>query len=352
MKFIVGYKITEDPRFISYITDHKENISEVYFSWRSMKNGRNDQLKSEGLNPLYAEKMQEEDLKKLSDEGISLNLLLNGNCYGVDSQSRSFFEEVGNTVDYLCENYNLTSVTASSMLIAKFIKDNFSDLPVRASVNIGVGTPEAADYLSEYFDGFYLKREFNRNFDAIKKMRAYCDEKGKKLYMLANSGCFSDCPARTFHDNLVSHEKEISGMDNAYNFEGICHEYLKGGKNLLTLIKDSNYVRPEDIHMYDGLFDGIKLATRQNPFPIRIMHAYITGKFYGSVTNLTEPDHSASLGDYILDNSLFPDDFGRKVASCNKDCKNCNYCKTVLDKVLKKKEEDGEILFLDDSNNL
>ena len=141
-------------------------------------------------------------------------------------------------------------------------------------------------------------------------------------------------------------------MDNAYNFEGVCHEYLKGGKNLLTLIKDSNYVRPEDIYLYDGLFDGIKLATRQNPFPVRIMHPYITGKFYGSVSNLTEPDHSASLGDYILDNTLFPEDFGRKVATCNKDCKNCNYCNTVLDKVLKKKEEDGEILFLDDSNNL
>ncbi len=351
MSFIVGYKITEDPRFISYITDHKDCISEVYFSWRSMKNGRSDQLKAENLNPLWAEKMQEEDLKTLSDEGIKLNLLLNGNCYGADSQSRSFFEEIGNTVDYLSENYNVSSVTSSSLLIAKFIKENFPDLSVRASVNIGVGTPEAADYLAEYFDGFYLKREFNRNFDAIRKMRTWCDDKGKKLYMLANSGCFSDCPARTFHDNLVSHEKEISAMDNAYNFEGICHEYLKGGKNLLTLIKDSNYVRPEDISLYDGMFDGIKLATRQNPFPVRIMHAYIQGKYYGAVTDLTEPMHTASTGEYIIDNSRFPEDFGRTVASCKKNCADCNYCKNVLEKALIKNNKE-DILFLDDSENL
>ena len=70
MQFIVGYKITEDERFLRYIIDHSENISEVYFSWRSMKNGRNDQLKSEGLNPLYAEKMQEEDLKIFAQQRI------------------------------------------------------------------------------------------------------------------------------------------------------------------------------------------------------------------------------------------------------------------------------------------
>ncbi|MBQ2942693.1 MAG: hypothetical protein IJD97_10740 [Clostridia bacterium] len=340
MSFIVGYKITEDPRFISYICDHKDKISEVYFSWRSMKNGRNDQLKSEDLNPLWAEKMQEEDLKKLSSEGISLNLLLNGNCYGAESQSRSFFTELGNTIDYLTGCYSITSVTSSSLLIAKFIKENFPSLSLRASVNIGVGTPEAADYLKEYFDGFYLKREFNRNFDAIKKMRSYCDDAGKKLYMLANSGCFSDCPARTYHDNLVSHEKEISAMDNAYNFEGLCHEYLTDKKNFLTLIKDSNYVRPEDIHLYDGLFDGIKLATRQNPFPVRIMHAYLTGRYYGSVTELTEPDHTASLKGKILDNSAFPDDFGKTVASCSKNCSECNYCENVLNKVLTERNPD------------
>ena len=53
----------------------------------------------------------------------------------------------------------------------------------------------------------------------------------KKLFMLANSGCLNFCSAHNFHDNLVAHEADISKMDNAYNFSGICHEYLKNTEN-------------------------------------------------------------------------------------------------------------------------
>ena len=64
-------------------------------------------------------------LDKLRKSGINLNVLFNANCYGAESQSWSLFENVGNTVGFLKERYNLSSVTTTSSLIAKFVKSNF-----------------------------------------------------------------------------------------------------------------------------------------------------------------------------------------------------------------------------------
>ena len=47
----------------------------------------------------------------------------------------------------------MASVTTTSPLIAKFIKNNFEELEVRASVNMEIGTVQGLDYLAEYFDG-------------------------------------------------------------------------------------------------------------------------------------------------------------------------------------------------------
>ena len=63
--------------------------------------------------------------------------------------------------------------------------------------------------LFDLFDGFYLMREYNYNLLHIAKLRRDLDAVGKKLYLLANSGCMSYCPGQTFHDNLVAHEDEV-----------------------------------------------------------------------------------------------------------------------------------------------
>lgn len=110
---------------------------------------------------------------------ITLNLLFNANCYGADTQSRFFFNKVGETIDCIKNLYNLKSVTTTSPLIAKFIKSNFSDIEVRASVNMEIGTVQGMKYLAKYFDSFYMKRELNRDFDSIKILHRWCEENGK-----------------------------------------------------------------------------------------------------------------------------------------------------------------------------
>ena len=159
---------------VSAIKEWASKIGEIYFSWEDLPNGRNT-IASVDMNRYAARQKQENDLLELSQHGISFNLLLNGNCYGKDAQSRAFFCKVGDTVEYLQEKYNLKSVTTTSPLIAKFFKQNFEDIEVRASVNMGIEGTVGMDYVAEFFDSFYLKREYNRDLKKLKAARVWCD---------------------------------------------------------------------------------------------------------------------------------------------------------------------------------
>ena len=303
MKYSVGYQLREHTDFLECIIANKEHISEVYFSWGDFANGRNNQLRQTGLTPWEAQLKQEAELRWLAEEGLQFNLLFNATCYGKDSQSKAFFAKIGETVTYIQEKMGLKSITTTSPLIAKFIKENFEEIDVRASVNMSIGTIEGMEYVAEYFDSYYLKREYNRDFDKIAELKAWCDTNGKLLYGLANSGCLNNCSAHVFHDNLVSHESEIAAMDNGYAFEGICRKYLAKGENAHALLDYTSFIRPEDVSLYEGLFPAMKLATRVSMCPVKILKAYIEkGMHTGSVLDLLEPNHTGLFYPYLLEN--------------------------------------------------
>lgn len=303
MLFSVGYAVKRDDKLVNEIIAQKENVSEVYFSFGKMPSGRNDQTRSEGLTSWEAMSKQIEDLKALSAAGLKFNLLFNANCYGDRAQARSFFAEVGETVEYIGGNFSLSSVTTTSPLVAKFIKQNFPEIDVRASVNMGIGSILGMEYVADVFDSYYVKREKNRDFNALLELRTWCNQNGKEMYLLANSGCLNDCSAHTFHDNLVAHEDGASRMDNGYQFEGVCKKYLSLEKNRSALLSATNYIRPEDVELYEGIVPAMKLATRVHVNPARILRAYIERKkFVGNMASLLEPDHSGSIYPYVLEN--------------------------------------------------
>ena len=299
MKYMVGLKNT-DTELLECIKENKENIYEVYFSWGDIPNGRTSQLESGRYTPWEMQEMQRSVLTELSKEGIALNLLFNANCYGKDSQSRAFFHKVGTIIDYVSETYGLQSITTTSPLIAKFVHQNFEGIEVRASVNMEIGTVQGMEYLAEYFDSYYMKRELNRDFASIKVLHKWCEESGKKMYLLANSGCLNHCSAHNFHDNLVAHEAEIAQMDNAYEFHGVCKGYLKNENRYQALIHNTNFIRPEDMHLYEPYFVAAKLATRIHRNPSMVVKSYMREKYSGNILELLEPAHN--IYPYVVEN--------------------------------------------------
>ena len=123
------------------------------------------------------------------------------------------------------------------------------------------------------------------------------------MYLLANSGCLNDCSAHTFHDNLVAHEEGAAKMDNGYQFTGVCKKYLSQEKNRHVLLDGTNYIRPEDVELYETLVPAMKLATRVHENPSRILRAYIERKkFVGNMASLLEPNHAGTIYPYVLEN--------------------------------------------------
>lgn len=299
MRFMVGLSQT-DRGFTECILENAKHIFEVYFSWGDFPNGRSSQDISGEYTFWELLDVQRQELKKLSDNGIALNLLFNANCYGADSQSRAFFNKVGMTIEYILRTYGLQSITTTSPLIARFVKENFEDLEVRASVNMEIGTVEGMEYLARYFDSYYMKRELNRDLAAVRLLHRWCTENGKKLFFLANSGCLNHCSAHTFHDNLVAHEAQLAKMDNAYAFRGICHEYLAEERNYRMLIERTNFVRPEDMGKYEPYFEAAKLATRVHRNPSMVLSSYVRGRYSGNILELLEPAHS--IYPYVIEN--------------------------------------------------
>ena len=286
MKFSVGYQA--DEAWIEAILANRSSVYDCYFAFGTMPSGRH------GVNDANR---QLDDLGRLADGGIALNILFNANCYGARAQSKELFGEIGEALERFSDGGALQSVTTTSPLIARFVKENFPQLKTRASVNMEIGTVEGMEYLADRFDGYYVKRELNRDRAAFAVLKRWADANGKELFMLANSGCLNNCSSHIFHDNLVAHEAEIAKEDNGYAYRGTCWDYLRRETDKAKILSRWNWVKPEDIHLYDGLVTAAKLATRINANPVRVLESYVSGSHAGNILDLLEPNHSAVLKD-------------------------------------------------------
>jgi len=152
--------------------------------------------------------------------------------------------------------------------------------------------------------------------------------------MLANSGCLRFCSGQTFHDNLVAHEDEV---DETVNIPGwtphVCWAYLREPDNWPVILQ-STWIRPEDLHHYDGLFDTVKLATRMSSRPRLIIQSYANRRFRGNLLDLFEPGFSPALAPSLIDNDKFPLDWFGRTSTCDRKCHRCTYCRDVLEQVI------------------
>lgn len=306
-----------------------------------MPSGRGAVSQGEDLLPHEALQFQQQQLQQLHEAGIRLNLLLNANCYGKYSLSKNFLIQTGDLIDYLQAEFGVQSITTTSPVLAHFIKENFSPLEVRASINMEIGTIEGMEYLEQDFDGFYYKRELNRDLRQVQKLRRWCDTHEKKLYMLANSGCLNFCSARQFHDNLVAHEQEIAEMDNGAQFKSACSRFLSDAAHRVAVLQHLNCVRPEEIKLFEPYVAAAKLASRVSLRPEAILRAYVQGHYEGNLLDLLEPNHAAAFYPAIIDNSHLPRDYCTHVASCTKQCETCEYCKIALEHAIVQLNEGG-----------
>ena len=337
MKFAAGYQLSErDEEPFSYLVEsYREHIDELYFPWMDMPTGRSALSVRRGYVDWTAQQRLEKDLTEIKKMGIKLDLLLNANCYGDGALSKALANKVVSILDYLGERLNGPDiVTTTSPFIAHVIKRNFPAIIVRASVNMRIGTVKGMEYMADLFDSFYVQREYNRNFSVLNELKTWGDSNGKTLLLLANSGCLNFCSGQTFHDNLVAHESGCGETDNLEGFTPhTCWRFLSNKKNWPVVLQNS-WIRPDDVHHYEGIVNVMKLATRMHALPGVVLQAYCSGSYYGNLLDLCEPGFGPLFAPDVIENSAFPPDWFEKTSTCNKQCHKCGYCREVLEIVI------------------
>ena len=338
LRLSVGYPCATPISFFDSIAPYLDKVGEVYFGKADIPSGR---ATFEG-DLRCDQAIFESDLAKFSKAGVRLNLLLNGNCYGERAVSQSLADEVCATVESFGERFGLHTVTTVSPFIAYTVKSRFPDIDIRASVNAWIDGVGGMQQCADLFDSFYVKRDYNYCIDEIKREYAFCQKNGKRLYLLANSGCIPNCAYHTFHDNMIAHSKGLDKSGSPSFQPYLCRKLISKPENRYLLLS-GNIIRPEDIPSYEGLVDGVKIATRIHPFPALLVRAYAKGYWDGNLTSLSEPGFADILGQVILDNASIPSDYFEKKTQCPRAknngttayCKDCGYCAEVYKSILK-----------------
>ena len=331
-----GYQHFADGAPFAEIALRHPAVREVYFPWVDEPSGRPKLGFEEEDDPDELAAALKRDLTRLRNAGVGLDLLLNANCYGAEAMSTALEKRVEGILETLDSWGCMPEIcTVASPFVARTVKALAPDVEVRASVNMRLTTLQAFRYLAPLFDSYYLGRDVQRNLETVKRFSDWCHANGKKLCILANSGCLRNCPWQTYHDNLIAHSDDAMKAGNVRGWNPhLCWTLYKDRKNFAEILK-ATWVRPEDIHRYDGLVDVVKLATRQHANPDMVMSAYERGAFEGNLLDLFEPGFSPAFFPAFIDNTAFPPDWFEKTSACARECSECGYCEKVLAECMK-----------------
>ena len=336
MNFAVGYKHVAEGEPFSAAVLAQPAVREVYFPWVEEPSGRPKVGYGEGDDAATICDVLHDELVALKAGGVRLDLLLNANCYGAEAMGAGLESHV---IDILATLIGWGTkpdvVTAASPFVARTVKRVFPEIEVRASVNMWLATVQAMAYLAPWFDSFYAGRDVQRNLDTVRRMADWCHAHGKRIGILANSGCLRNCPWQTYHDNLIAHSDAALKLPAARDFNPhLCWTLYREPRNLPEILK-ATWIRPEDLHRYEGLVDFVKLATRQHASPRLVIEAYARGEYHGNLLDLLEPGFSPAFRPRFIDNAAFPPDWFERTGACARECVNCGYCERVFGQVTK-----------------
>ncbi len=334
MKLAVGYQQSPTHSLVETVREYAADIGEVYFAPPGAPSGRMPLGLDTAQTPAQVQAQLEADLAVLRGLGVRLNLLFNASCHGEWAVSESLAGHVRAQVGYFHERFGLSVVTTCSPMIAAVVKDHFPAVATRASVNMRIGTIEAAAQIGAFFDEYVLQREYNRDLGRLAAFQAWCDRHGKRMELLANSGCMAWCAGQTFHDNLVAHESTASQIRPADFDPVLCRHVYLDPDNWPGILA-STWIRPEDLHHYEPYVSQVKLATRMHRDPAMVIDAYAKRSHAGDLLDLLEPGHGPMLGGRWIDNSRFPADWFATTTTCRRECHACGYCRRTLKTVLR-----------------
>jgi len=336
-KYAFGYFFEKRHGFTfrDLVEQYAPFLQEVYFPWPGLLSAREIEEK----DPAAQRERVIDDMRFCRSKGLKLDLLVNATCYGdkalTEAQRLDYYanlEEMGKA-GILPE-----IVTTTSPYIAIITKQFNAAIDRRASVNMRLNSTTAMEYVADEFDSFYICRDIQRDQPTVEMFAEWGKKNGKKICMLANSGCLRYCPWQTFHETLLSHDfQHIHNEMRTMSLPpALCVGLIKE-RNYEEILRGS-WIRPEDLHRYEPYISVFKLSTREADRPDLILKAYTSRSYDGDLLQILDPGFSLLVRPCVFDNKAFPKEWseGKIAGRCAIDCTHCGKCAEVLKLVFKR----------------
>jgi collagenase-like PrtC family protease len=331
------YKLLDLIQKLNEQKNTKTKVGEVYSSIKKSITGsaRSASLIPNDVTTAYAEKY----IKKAKSMGLDFNYLVNSSCLGNLEYLPEYRHEL---VDYLkwIDSTPAKYISVANPFVVDLVKRH-TNLKIVLSIVSDPKSVNRVDLLKkDGIDRIVLSTSINRNIPLLKKIR---DSTKCKLEVLANESCLNDCPYKTYHYAVSSHDSQQSLKVMSFDYCLIkCS--LARLSDLKQIIR-SPWIRPDDVAVYDDInIDYLKLSGRIMPtnWIQRAITAYATNKYASNLYDLIDQQkmfsedfrHFVTAKDFgpldlQIDNKKlngFLDQIIKSRVVCGQDCKTCNIC--------------------------
>ena len=308
--------------------------------------------------PMVSNEKFEAYVRHAADHGIDFNYTLNSIFpYG---NKRDLYEhrfQIANLVRWL-EDCGVKRITIATPIMAYIIRDVAkSNIALEVSTIAHVETVTQIKYWKENFgiDKVCNNLLLNRNFIFLKRAAKYCNDHGIMLELMVNEFCgvggkdyATNC---IYRDSCyICHSQNKSPDDamlfNNYPMDLCTMSRYMNPSNWLKL----RFIRPEDLKAYNDIgITNFKITGRtgSTDYIMKVVNAYMSGKFNGNLLELWKPLESIydprveGIAKQYIDNSkLSNHDFISKWSKEYMDCENhecgvdCRYCEEIYKKVV------------------
>jgi len=274
-------------------------------------------------------------------EGIRVNLLLNSVCDGSDWYSPSVLSSTMAYLEAVHQGHGVEAVTISNPLYIREVRKRFPGLEITASVLGDIDcVQKAIIFRKAGADVITPDVGINRDLALLKKIR---EKTGAEIKLMVNEGCLFQCAFRKFHFNYISHKsrkpgagKGVKSEDNVFSLN--CIQLSKTDP---SQILKSCWIRPEDARRYREISGYFKIVgrTSSKSMLLRAVNAYLNEHWEGDLLELMAGNlYSVAMSHLMhLDNkSLDEAGFFDQVTSCDKECSECDYCRALVEKLIKR----------------
>ena len=303
MKFSIPYN-GHNNFMKDMVNEYGSFIKEIYLAPNKMMThtGRMNDAYNKQFNetPQEYENKITELMSFAYANNIKINMLFNGSFINLDYYTQEGFQKLYDYIDLNYRRRYLTGITIIDPYLVtqlKKIRDNeWPNLEIHASVNMYANDINRVKILEDLgMDSICIDRDINRDMEKLKKIR---ENTNTELKIMVNEGCLMGCPFRKNH-----HERKEVYTGNSELLLDIRKSLVKRFEKPITdklafciekYLEDTSqifrspFIRPEDLHYYDGIADTYKIAGREMDCERlgTIIKAYVTRNFKGNLWDL------------------------------------------------------------------